>query len=161
MLFSSIYSVSHIYITLLRRRGWYTVLALSLLSSVLPSLSNIFRRNFLSNRASQSLQTWYGTSARGPTRRLPNSGPPLIYFLFPCSVHFWTLHLEISGINLVSKKLQISCLKSFFSSTESNQLIVNSDQSALCVLKSEFYTLKVRQYMYSILVLVHEKTLVE
>ena len=42
--------------------GGYIVLALS----VLPSVSNIFRHTFLSNHASQPLQTWYGASARGP-----------------------------------------------------------------------------------------------
>ena len=67
-------------------------------SSVRPSVrNNSFRGTFLSNHASHSLKTWYGASARDPTHRLPNSGPPVIYFLFPGSVHFWTLHLGIAG----------------------------------------------------------------
>ena len=32
-----------------------------------PSVTNIFRRTFLSNNVSQPLQTWYGALARGPT----------------------------------------------------------------------------------------------
>ena len=36
----------------------YTVLALSVFPSVLLSVINIFRRTFLSNHASQPLQTW-------------------------------------------------------------------------------------------------------
>ena len=42
-----------------KKRG-YTVLALSLL----PSITSIFHRTFLSNHASQTLQTWYGALAR-------------------------------------------------------------------------------------------------
>ena len=48
-----------IFIPLLRRRGGYIVLALS--------VTNIFHCIFLSNHASQPLQTWYGAEARGPT----------------------------------------------------------------------------------------------
>ena len=58
----------------LQRRG-YTVLALS----VLPSVTNIFRHNFLSNHASQPLQTWYGALTRLPTHPLPDSRPPVFY----------------------------------------------------------------------------------
>ena len=71
------------------RRGGYTVLALS----ILPSVTTIFRCTFLSNHASQPLQTWYVASARGPTHCVWNSCPPVIYSLFPGSLHFSTLHL--------------------------------------------------------------------
>ena len=50
--------------------------------SVCQSVTNIFHHTFLSNYASQPPQTWYGASAMGPTRCLPNSLLPLIYFLF-------------------------------------------------------------------------------
>ena len=50
--------------------------------SILPSLTNILRRTFLSNHASHPLQTWYGVSARGPTSSLQNSRPPVAYFCF-------------------------------------------------------------------------------
>ena len=91
-------------------RGRYTVLALS----VLPSITSIFCYTFLSNHASQPFQTWYGASARGPTHRSRNSGPPVIYFLFPGLVHFWSLHLGMGGGGLysLSKNLQISCFSS-------------------------------------------------
>ena len=87
---------SGFFIPLLRKRRGYTGLALSVLPSVflpvlsfvLPSVANIFRRIFLSNHASQPLQTWYGVSARGSTRRLWNSGPRVIYFLFYDLVYF-------------------------------------------------------------------------
>ena len=80
----------------LRRREWYTVLALPVLPSAHPSITNVFRRTFLNNHASQPLQTWYGALAKGSTRPLSNSGPPVIYFQFPGSIHFWTLHLGIA-----------------------------------------------------------------
>ena len=67
----------------------YIVLALSLL----PSVPNIFHHTFLSNHASQPLQTWYGALARGPTSQLPNSGLPVIYFLFHDMAHLWTHHV--------------------------------------------------------------------
>ena len=58
----------------------------SVLPSVRPSvlclLTNIFRHTFLSNHVLQPLQTWCGASAMGPTCHLPNSHPPVIYFLF-------------------------------------------------------------------------------
>ena len=66
--------------------------------SVLPSVTNTFCHTFPSNHASQSLQTWYGALARGPTSCLLNSCWPFIYFLFPGLVHFWTLHLWMGGI---------------------------------------------------------------
>ena len=47
-----------------------------------------FHSTFLSNHDSQPLLTWYGALARGPTCRLLNSGPLVIYFLFPNLVHF-------------------------------------------------------------------------
>ena len=62
-----------------------TVLALSILLSILPSVISIFRRTFHSKHASQPLQSWYDALARDPTRRLWNSGPPIFYFLFPDS----------------------------------------------------------------------------
>ena len=74
-----------------------------------PSVTSIFCCTFLNNHASQPFHTWYGASARGPTCFLRNSRPPVIYFLFPGSVHFWTLHLGITGVYSVSKKSQISC----------------------------------------------------
>ena len=87
-----------IFIPLLQRRGWYTVLALSVLPSVHSlSITDIFSHTFFSNHASRPLQTWYSAPALGPTHRLRNSGPPVIYYLFPGSVHFWTLHLGIAG----------------------------------------------------------------
>ena len=67
--------------------------------SVLASVTNIFCCAFLSNHASQPLQTLYDTLARGPTRCVRNSGLPVMYFLFPSSVHFWTLHLGIVGVS--------------------------------------------------------------
>ena len=79
---------------MLRRRGWYIVLALSIPLSV----TNIFHHVFLSNHASQPLQTWYGALAKGPTIRLPNSGPPVIYFLFPSLVHYYAPALIDRGI---------------------------------------------------------------
>ena len=60
-----------------KKGGGYTVSALSFLTFFLPSVTNIFRRTFLSNHASHPLQTWYGASARGPSRRVPNTGPPV------------------------------------------------------------------------------------
>ena len=63
----------------------FIVLALSIFSSV----TNIFYWTFLSNHASQPLQTLYGGLAIGPTNRSLNSGLPVIYFLFPGSVHFY------------------------------------------------------------------------
>ena len=96
--------------------------------SVLASVTNISRRTFLSNHALQPLQTWYGTSDRGPKRRLSNSGPPLIYFLFDDLVYFPTSYLlpvsrlgsfvdsaswDSGGI-LSEKSSQISCYLIFF-----------------------------------------------
>ena len=71
------------------KRG-YTVLALSVLPSVLPSVTNIFRRAVFSNRASQPLQPWYDVSAMGHTFGLSNSDPPLIYFQFYDLIYFPT-----------------------------------------------------------------------
>ena len=59
------------------------------------------RRTFLSNHASQPFQTCYGALTRGHTGYLPNSGLPVIYFLFHGSVHFWILHLGIAGLYTV------------------------------------------------------------
>ena len=77
------------FIPRLRRREGYTVLALSILLSILPSVTNIFCCSFFRNHASQPLQTWYGALARGPTHGLPNLGPPIIYFLLAGSAHFY------------------------------------------------------------------------
>ena len=60
----------------------------SIRHSVRPSVTSIFRCTFLSNHASQQLQTWYGASARSPTFCLLNSHPPVIYFLFYDLVFF-------------------------------------------------------------------------
>ena len=79
-------SSSSVIIPPLRRTGGYTVLA----PSVLPSVTNIFHHIFLSNHASQPLQTWYGASARGPTGCLSNLGPPVIYLLVYDLVYFLT-----------------------------------------------------------------------
>ena len=60
------YYVKEIFFSLyppLQRRGGYTVLTLSVLLSILPSVTIIFRHTFLSNHASQPLQTkviWLG-----------------------------------------------------------------------------------------------------
>ena len=89
----------------LKKKG-YTLLAVSVLPSILPPVTNIFHHTFLSNNASQQLQTWYGALARGPTRGLPNS---VIHFRFPGSVHFWTRHFVIARMYFVSKNSQISC----------------------------------------------------
>ena len=63
------------------------------IASFLPSsVTNIFRHISLTNHGSHPSETWYGTSRKGPKRRLPNSGAPVIYFLFPDLVNFWTLH---------------------------------------------------------------------
>ena len=72
----------HIYLLLLRR--W----VICYFRSVCPS----FRHN-----ASQPLQT-YGASARGPTCHLPNSGLPVIYFLFYDS----SLFSDITYINMAN-----------------------------------------------------------
>ena len=55
----------------------------------LLSVTNIFRRTFLSNHTLQPLQIDMVHWAWGPTSHLPNSNPPVIYFLFPGLVHFW------------------------------------------------------------------------
>ena len=103
----------NIYTPALKKGGG--VYCFSSVPPVLPSIMNIFHCTFLNNHVSQLFQTWYGALARGPTRRLPNSGPPVIYFLFLGSVHFWILHLGIPWVYLVSKNSQISFLKmSFF-----------------------------------------------
>ena len=79
-------------------------------------LTNIFCCTFLTNYASQSLQTWYGALARVPTRRLPNLGLQLISFLFYDLVYFLTLHGNMTnflshfvGVYQVSSYSQISC----------------------------------------------------
>ena len=72
------------------KKRYYTGLALSALPFILPSVTNIFRRTFLSNHASQPLQTWYDASSRGPTGCLLNSEPPVIYFLLYDLVYFPT-----------------------------------------------------------------------
>ena len=73
-----------IFIPPLQRREMYTVLALSICLSISPSIISIFRHTFLSNHASQPLQTWYVASARGPTGHLQNSCllPVLQFTLF-------------------------------------------------------------------------------
>ena len=68
------------------------VLQLGLFSDIL-SVTNIFRHAFFNSHASQPLQTWYGALARGPTGCLPNSGQPVIYFLFYNLVYFLTFCL--------------------------------------------------------------------
>ena len=60
------------------------------LFSDIPIITNIFPHTFLSNHASQPLQTWYSTLSSGPTRCLLNSGLPVIYFLFYDLVYFPT-----------------------------------------------------------------------
>ena len=47
--------------------------------------------------------------SRGPILRLP--GLPVIYFLFPYLVHFWSLHLVIAGVYSMSRISQKFCLK--------------------------------------------------
>ena len=66
--------------------------------SNIPWSSAKFRSTFLSNHASQPLQTWYGASARGPTRRLPNSRPPVIYFLFQIFVALFSANMHHSHL---------------------------------------------------------------
>ena len=53
----------------------------SIMTSDIPSITNIFCHTFLSNHTSQPLKTWYSALARDATCCL-NSGPPIIYFLF-------------------------------------------------------------------------------
>ena len=98
----------HNYTPTSKKRG-YTVLGLSVLLSVHPSLTNLFHHTFLSNHASQPLQIWYGALARDPYCHLLNSGPLVLYFLFCSLVHFWTLHLGIARVYSVSKNSEISC----------------------------------------------------
>ena len=62
------YSVELFYSRFEEKGGILFLLCLS----VFLSITNFFRHTFLSNHASQPLQTWYGTSARAPTCRLPN-----------------------------------------------------------------------------------------
>ena len=85
MLVTRILTFSRNVYTLASKKRGYTVLALS----VFLSVTTIFHRIFLGNHASQPFQTWYGALARGPTLGLLNFFPPLIYLLFPGSVHFW------------------------------------------------------------------------
>ena len=66
----------------LGRRGGCTVLLVFVSPSVLLSVTSIFHLTFLSNHASQPLQTWYGSLTRGLTLGLQNSDPPLTCFLF-------------------------------------------------------------------------------
>ena len=88
-----------LYYTLLRRRGGIYYLVLSFCPSLCPSIrlsvTIIFNRIFLSNHASQLLQTWYGALARCATSSLPNSCPPFIYLLFYDLVYFSTLHGQV------------------------------------------------------------------
>ena len=68
---------------------WFSSVRPSIRLSVRPSVRNqFFSVFFLGNHASQPLKTWYGALARGPTRHLPNSGSPVIYFLFYDLVQF-------------------------------------------------------------------------
>ena len=76
-----------------RRRG-YTGFALCVRPSFRLYVTNIFVALF---HASQPLQTWYGASAKGPARHLPNSGPPVIYYLFHDLVYFQTLHGQVQN----------------------------------------------------------------
>ena len=73
-----------------------TFLRLSLFFDI-PSITNIFCRYFLSSHASHPLQTLYGALARSPTHCLPNSGPPVIYFLFFDLVYCPTLHCKMAN----------------------------------------------------------------
>ena len=102
---------SHFKLGMVLRLGSYTsltkfrsdsyllpVLRLSLLVFCgLRYVSNISCRTFLRNHALQPLQTWYGASAKGSICRLPNSGPPVIYFLFYDLVYFPTKHGNVTS----------------------------------------------------------------
>ena len=61
-------------------------------TSVHLSVTDIFHHIFHSNHSSHPREIWYATSSRGPTCCLPNSGLPVIYFLFHVLLHFWALH---------------------------------------------------------------------
>ena len=58
----------------------------------IPSVTNIYCCFFLSNHASQSIQSWYGALAKGPTHFLPKSRPLVLYLLFYNLVYFPTFH---------------------------------------------------------------------
>ena len=111
-------TLSYFYTPLRRRRG-YKILAMSLSPSIcFPSVipfvllsvrNQTFHGFFLSNHASQPLQTWYGASSRDPTLGLPNSCPPVNYFLFSKNnmVHCQIL-VALYG-DLLSSYSQIFC----------------------------------------------------
>ena len=99
-----------LFILPLWRRGVYTAIALYVLPSILP-----FHCTFLSNHASQPLQTCDGVSARGPTRHLADSGPPVIYFLFYDLVYFLSVTIIFHCTflsNHASQSLQTWCCDS-------------------------------------------------
>ena len=91
--------------------------------SVLPSVTIIFLRTFLSNFASQPLQTRYGASPKGPTHRYRIEVRQLLNSGFPARFIFGLVSdaesknepsretVEIVGVNSVSKNSQISCWK--------------------------------------------------
>ena len=75
------------------------ILRLSSLSDI-PSVTNIFRRFFLSTHASQPLQTWYSASVRGPTDSV---SIPVRHYLLP------VLLLSLfSGITLVTWQIFVT-----------------------------------------------------
>ena len=73
------------------------------------------------------------SKARGHTHRLIlKSGLPPIYFMFPSSVHFWTLYLGIAGVYSVSK------ISDFFFCHPQNAL--NLDQYKILLFGKELTT---------------------
>ena len=84
----------------------------SVILSVPPTVTSIFCHSFLSNHASQPLNTWYVVLARVPTCRLPNTGLPLICFLFNDLVYFRTFRtLPLFSLALFSATTHHSHLK--------------------------------------------------
>ena len=74
----------------------YIHLKLGMVSNLgLPWLTSTWNLVWLATLAYHGLhplETWYGTSCWDPSHSLPNSGLPVIYFLFPDLVQFWTMH---------------------------------------------------------------------
>ena len=92
------------------RSASYLLSVLQLWFSYMSFVINIFCCTFVSNHASQTLQTWYGVSSWSPTQRILNSGPPVIYFLFyhfvyiPHSVCNQYFHIISISILAIEKK---------------------------------------------------------
>ena len=88
--FTSISAKNFIIPLLPKGGGGYTVLPLSVLPSVLPSVQDIFRRIFLSNYWWQKSDIWSQASYRYPISWEAFLDPSDSYFLFADFVDFYT-----------------------------------------------------------------------